>query len=104
MEGDFCIGASLGTTLTKLAIQYLFVKNANINRFTAESMLVLTSIMHLGTCGLPAKLITKDNLDRLAFCLKVLSDKSSLLHQVFSADCRDALRQMLEAQVGLEDF
>ena len=68
-------------------------------RFTAECMLVLTSIMHLGTSGLATKPITKDDSDRLALCLKVLCDKSSLLRQVFSADCRDALGQMLEAQV-----
>lgn len=104
MEGDFFIGASLGTTLTKLALRYCqIVQDAKKqNRFTAESMLVLTSIMHLGTSGLPAKPITKDDLDRLALCLKVLSDKSSLLQQVFSADCRDALGQMLEAQKQVE--
>lgn len=51
MDGDFFIGASLATTLTKLALRYAKA-NANEpkkqNRFTAESMLVLTSILHLG--------------------------------------------------------
>ena len=41
------------------------------NRFSAECMLVITSVMHLGVSGLPEKKITKDDLDRLNLCLKV---------------------------------
>jgi len=51
---------------------------------------------------LPEKKITKDDLDRLNLCLKVLSDKTCMLVEVFSTDCRDALGQMLEAQVQVE--
>jgi len=104
MEGDFFIGAALGSTLTKLALRYgdLVQNEAKQNRFTAECMLVITAIMHLGVSGLPEKKITKDDLDRLNLCLKVLSDRSSLLVQVFTTDCRDALGQMLEAQIQVE--
>ena len=63
MDGDFFMGAALATTLTKLALRYSqALKHSKaeeaarkINRFTAESMLVLTSILHLGKSGLPAK-------------------------------------------------
>jgi len=65
-------------------------------------MLVITSVMHLGVSGLPEKRITRDDLDRLNLCLKVLSDKSDLMIQVFSVECRDALGQMLEAQAQVE--
>jgi len=104
MEGDFFIGAALGGTLTKLAIRFAdIVKDVKKeNRFSAECMLVITSVMHLGVSGLPEKKITKDDLDRLNLCLKVLTDRSSLLVQVFSGDCRDALGQMLEAQIQVE--
>ena len=34
--------------------------------------------------------------------LKVLCDRSSLLRQVFTGDCREALGSMLEAQVQVE--
>ena len=49
MDGDFFIGASLASVLTKLAIRYnLAVKDEKKqNRFTAEAMLVLSSILHL---------------------------------------------------------
>jgi coatomer subunit beta len=104
MEGDFFIGAALGSTMTKLALRYcgLVSDTRKQNRFTGESMLVITSVMHLGVSGLPEKRITKDDLDRLNLCLKVLSDKSDLMIQVFSTDCREALGQMLEAQARVE--
>lgn len=73
MEGDFFIGAALGGTLTKLALRFssLVQDERKKNRFTAECMLVITSIMHLGVSGLPEKKITKDDMDRLNLCLKV---------------------------------
>ena len=75
IEGDFFIGAALGGTLTKLALRYcsLVQEERKQNRFTAECMLVITSIMHLGVSGLPEKRITKDDMDRLNLCLKVRS-------------------------------
>jgi len=104
MEGDFFVGAALAGTLTKLALRWdgLVKEEAKQNRFTAECMLIIASILRLGTSGLPEKAITKDDEDRLQLCLKVLSDKTSLLCSVFNTECREALSQMLEAHVSLE--
>ena len=104
MEGDFFIGAALAGTLTKLALRWdsLVKDEAKQNRFTAECMLIIASVLRLGSSGLPEKAITKDDEDRLQLCLKVLSDKDSLLCTVFSSECRDALGQMLEATVSSE--
>jgi len=104
MEGDFFIGAALGGTLAKLALRWddLVQEQAKQNRFTAECLLVITSILHLGRSGLADKQITKDDEDRLQLCLKVLTDKSGLLSGIFSSDCREALGAMLEAQVQVE--
>ena len=54
-----------------------------INRFTAEAMLVSTSILHLGKSGLPAKPITPDDYDRISFCLKVLVDSTPTINSIF---------------------
>jgi len=104
MEGDFFIGAAIGSTLTKLALRFsaLVPDTAKQNRFTAECMLVISSILHLGSSGLPEKAITRDDADRLQLCLKVLCDRGNLLCQIFNVDCRDALGQMLEAQAQVE--
>merc|ERR1712227_463057 len=104
IDGDFFIGAALAGTLTKLALRWDSLVNdeAKQNRFTAECMLIIASVLRLGTSGLPEKAITKDDEDRLQLCLKVLSDKNSLLCTVFSSECRDALGQMLDATVSSE--
>merc|ERR1712112_59369 len=101
IEGDFFVGAALAGTLTKLALRWdgLVKDEMKQNRFTAECMLIIASILRLGTSGIPDKPITKDDEDRLQLCLKVLSDKTSLLCSVFNTECRDALGQMLEATV-----
>lgn len=71
------------------------------NRFTAECMLI-AFILRLGTSGIPDKPFTKDDEGRLQLCLKVLSDKTSMLSSVFNTECRDALGQMLEATVTID--
>ena len=76
MDGDFFIGASLATVLTKLSVRYAAAAAAadsdgkKRQRFDAECMLVLASILHLGRSGLPAKPITEDDADRIALCIK----------------------------------
>lgn len=53
MDGDFFIGASIGTTLAKLALRYITLTNdlVNQNKFCATAMLIITSILHLGKSG-----------------------------------------------------
>lgn len=53
MDGDFFIGASIGTTLAKLTLRYISHSNdtASNNKFCAESMLIIASILHLGKSG-----------------------------------------------------
>lgn len=99
MDGDFFIGAALGTTLTKLALRYgLLVNESKRNHFDAEIMLLLSGIIHLGKSGLPTKAITNDDVDRLLFCLRVLSDRSTTIINIFNDYCRQALNDMLVAK------
>lgn len=52
MDGDFFIGASLASTLTKLALRYGQIASAaDRNRFDAEVMLIMAGIIHLGKSG-----------------------------------------------------
>lgn len=53
MDGDFFIGAALGTTITKLALRYGTLTNQQKrNHFDAEVMLILSGIIHLGKSGI----------------------------------------------------
>ncbi|KAI5703002.1 hypothetical protein M8J75_006605 [Diaphorina citri] len=100
MSGDFFIGASIGSTLTKLTLRYLNLVTDPVkqNRFCTEAMLIIASIVHLGKSGLCTKAITNDDQDRLLMMLKVLSDRSPVVVDVFTEQCRKAISIMLEAK------
>ncbi|KAF4529371.1 hypothetical protein B566_EDAN017639 [Ephemera danica] len=106
MDGEFFIGAALGTTLTKLALRYVALQKnepQKSNRFCAEAMLVMASVLHLGKSGLPIKAITNDDADRLWLCLRVLAaDRSPVVAGVFERNCRQALSVMLSAKAEEE--
>ncbi|KAK6637472.1 Coatomer subunit beta [Polyplax serrata] len=99
IDGDFFIGAALGTTLAKLALRYNALVKDSIkrNRFTTEAMLIMSSILHLGKSGIPSKAITNDDADRLLLCLRVLSDTNPQIESIFNEKCRQALSIMLVA-------
>lgn len=99
MDGDFFIGAALASTLTKLALRYGQVSSATQrNRFDTEVMLIMAGIIHLGKSGLPSKPITNDDKDHVLFCLRVLSDRSPAIIDIFTDLCRKALNDMLVAK------
>ncbi|CAH0553104.1 unnamed protein product [Brassicogethes aeneus] len=99
MDGDFFIGAALASTLTKLALRYAKLnEHLKANRFDAEIMLIMAGIIHLGKSGLPTKPITNDDKDHILFCLRVISDRSPTIIEVFVQLCRNALNDMLIAK------
>lgn len=53
IDGDFFIGAALGTTLAKLAMRYnaLVHDKKRQNHFSSEAMLIVASVLHLGKSG-----------------------------------------------------
>lgn len=99
LDGDFFIGATLSTTLTKLALKYTELEKdvSAQNRLCASTMLTLTSILHLGRSGIPTKPITNDDADRIYICLKTLGERSNEIIDIFKLLCRDALAKMLDA-------
>lgn len=100
MEGDFFIGASLATTLAKLALRYktLETNAQKSNRLQAEAMLVMSSMLQLGRSGLPMKAMTHDDAERISLCLRSLACPTPLVQKVFTEGCRDALGRMLTAK------
>ena len=98
MKGDFFIGSVIGSTLTKLALKFIDVTSDVVvqNKFVAEAMFVIASIIHFGKSGIPEKPITEDDLGRLAICIKVLSEQNSFMKHVFKVECRNAVTDMLE--------
>lgn len=100
MDGDFFIGASLATTLAKLALRYKSLENnpQKSNKLQAEAMLVMSSVLQLGRSGLPTKAMTHDDAERISLCLRSLACPTPLLQNVFTNRCREALGRMLAAK------
>lgn len=100
MDGDFFIGASLATTIAKLALRYKSLENDlhKSNKLQAEAMLVMSSVLQLGRSGLPTKAMTHDDAERISLCLRSLASPTPLLQKVFTNGCRDALGRMLAAK------
>lgn len=106
LKGDFFIGSAIASTLTKIALRFYEVdSNQNHqNKFTAEAMLIMASIIHLGKSGIPEKAITEDDLDRIAVCVKVLAEKNEFVKQIFNVECRKAVSTMLEESKLLVEY
>ncbi|XP_055383058.1 coatomer subunit beta [Condylostylus longicornis] len=104
MDGDFFIGAALAATMTKLVLRYIELESdvKEQNRICTQTMLVMSSILHLGKSGFPAKPITNDDTDRIFFCLKTLSERTPDAVEIFRDKCREALGKMLDAHQAEE--
>ncbi|NXX65249.1 COPB protein, partial [Spizella passerina] len=104
LDGDFFVAASLATTLTKIALRYvsLVQEKKKQNSFNAEAMLLMATILHLGKSSLPKKPITDDDVDRISLCLKVLSECSPFMNDIFNKECRQSLSHMLSAKLEEE--
>ena len=70
--------------------------------FVAESMLIMVTVLHLGKSSLPKKPITDDDVDRISLCLKVLSECSPLMNDIFNKECRRSLSHMLTVRLEEE--
>nr|DBA17676.1 TPA: hypothetical protein GDO54_003089 [Pyxicephalus adspersus] len=104
LDGDFFVAAALATTLTKIALRYVVLvpEKKRQNSFVAEAMLLMATILHLGKSSLPKKPITDDDVDRISLCLKVLSECSPLMSDIFNKECRMSLSHMLSAKLEEE--
>ena len=106
LKGDFFIGSAIGSTLTKLALKYfdIVLDEAKQNKFCAEAMLIMASIIHFGKSGIPEKAITEDDLDRLAVCVKVLGERNGFMKAIFNMECRKAVTDMLEGSKQIAEY
>lgn len=105
LGGNFYLGSVIANTLAKMAFRYFNLESdpSAQNRFAGEAMLIMTSIVHLGKSGLPQKSMTDDDYDRMMLCLQVVSERTSLLSNVFTSKCREALSHMLAVKAEEEE-
>ncbi len=105
LQGHFFIAAALARTLTKSTLKYLkLVKDNQIkqNRFLAEAMYIMSSVLHYGKSGLTKKPINEDDNDSINICLRVIAERSSQIVRLFDGQSQQALSTMLEAKLSEE--
>ncbi|CAB0038808.1 unnamed protein product [Trichogramma brassicae] len=104
MDGDFFISAALSTTLSKLALRYKEMEkdSKKSKKMQVESMLIMSSLLQFGRSGLPTKAITHDDVERISICLRSLACPTTVVENVFTHGCRDALGKMLTAKADEE--
>jgi len=106
LQGHFFIAAALARTLTKLALKYVQLKEnepLKQNRFIAEAMFIMASILHYGKSGLAKKSINEDDTDSINVCLRVISERSNLIIKLFDDQSKQALNTLLDAKLH-DDF
>lgn len=65
-------------------------------------MLFMATVLHLGKSSLPKKPITDDDVERISLCLKVLSECTPLMNDIFNKECRRSLSHMLTVRLEEE--
>lgn len=107
-SGDYFIATALGNCFVKLAFKLKQSADAKtLNRFVAESMLILSSILNLGKSNVSFSdadsSINEDDFERIALCLLVLSqinqtspEIENLMHGIFVQESTYALNAMIE--------
>lgn len=101
LNGDFFLGASLATVLTKLCNQFTELNGSGSersNRFRAECMLILASIIHLAKSGLITHQVNEDDLDRMGAVIKIIGQGIPGLDEEYGQACKNSLELMLGAK------
>ncbi|KAI0239989.1 coatomer subunit beta [Massospora cicadina] len=93
IAGDFYLGATLATTLTKLALQ-LQKASEGPHAMRAEAMLIMTSILRLGVSRMCLAPIDDDNYDRIMGSIKVLGGLGTDVEPAYLEDSRQAYTRL----------
>ena len=110
LEGKYFIATSLANCFVKLSFKLRgAVDDSTFNSFNAECMLILASILHLGSSKISFSdasdtSINEDDFERVALCLQVLSqvnqtspEVEQLMNTIFSQETRKSLNAMLDS-------
>lgn len=112
-NNEFVIGTALANCLIKLCLRYkqLSKDPRSTNAYFAESMLVLTSILHLGKSRLVTQMINEDDYERISHSLHMLillnkatdQEAEALISSIYLRETRTSLVSMLDNSKNGED-
>uniref|UniRef100_M8BKU4 Coatomer subunit beta-1 n=1 Tax=Aegilops tauschii TaxID=37682 RepID=M8BKU4_AEGTA len=93
MSGDFHLAAVVACTLTKLVLR---LEEVEANKASAESLLIMVSMLQLGKSSYLPHPIDNDSYDRIVFCVRLLySTDYDHARKVWLLPCRQSFTKML---------
>ena len=102
LHGDFFLAACLAATVTKLVLRYNQIvgpSSEEANKEAAAALLLLVSILRVGTVASAPKPIDPDSQQRVTLCIRVLLEAGhGLGMDVFSSSSRKVFADMLQDQ------
>ncbi|XP_044978546.1 coatomer subunit beta-1-like [Hordeum vulgare subsp. vulgare] len=100
MSGDFHLAAVVACTLTKLVLRLEVVQPSKIviNNASAESLLIMVSILQLGNCSYLPHPIDSDSYDRIVFCIRLLCSTDDHARKVWLLSGRQSFTKMVIAE------
>ncbi|VAH85598.1 unnamed protein product [Triticum turgidum subsp. durum] len=100
MSGDFHLAAAVACTLTKLVLRLEEVEPSNkveANKASAESLLMMVSMLQLGNSSYLPHPIDNDLYDRIVFCVRLLcSTDNDHERKVWLMSCHQSFTKMLD--------
>ncbi|KAJ3061373.1 coatomer subunit beta [Podochytrium sp. JEL0797] len=101
LGGDYFVATSVASAITKMVLRYGTLTprgNPKTNAMRSEAMLIMTSIIRVGTSEFTASPIDEDSNERINGCLRVLSGiYGEALNAVFLDDTRNAFSQLIKS-------
>ncbi|XP_050216540.1 coatomer subunit beta-1 [Mercurialis annua] len=97
LTGDFFLGAVVSCTLAKLILRLEEVQPAKIevNKASAQALLIMTSIIQLGQSSVLPHPIDNDSYDRIVLCIRLLCNTGDDIRKVWLQSCRQSFVKML---------
>ncbi|XP_058113643.1 coatomer subunit beta-1-like [Magnolia sinica] len=97
LSGDFFLGAVVACTLTKLVLRLEEVQTSKVevNKAKTEAVLIMVSMLQLGTSSFLLHPIDNDSYDRIVLCIRLLCNTGDRVRKIWLQSCRQSFIHML---------
>ncbi|XP_061355948.1 coatomer subunit beta-1-like [Gastrolobium bilobum] len=97
LSGDFFLGAVVACTLTKLILRLEEVQTSKVevNKATAQALLIMVSMLQLGQSSILPHPIDSDSYDRIVLCIRLLCNTGDDIRKIWLQSCRQSFVKML---------
>jgi coatomer subunit beta len=104
VSGDFHLAAVVACTLTKLVLRLEEVQpsKVEVNKTSAESLLIMVSFLQLGQSFCARHPVDQDSYNRIVICVKLLCNSSVDVKKVWLLSFRQSFAEMLAEKMKIK--